>query len=383
MNHQPLVTISILSYNDEQTIETAVKSAALQLHSAIEILVMDNNSKDGSREILRNLKDRLPGLRAAHLAEHGVTSEIFRYHVLESSENVGFAKGHNKLIAMAQGTYVLLLNSDAGLDDQFLSHALPAFEHDDKLAAVQGKLYRYDPETQEPLRDPETKKSIIDTTGLVIFKNRRIINRGQGEPDIEQFDKPGEVFGADGAAPFYRKAALEDVKICLNNAPIPPLSVRGGGGELIRCEYLDEDFFSYKEDVDLAWRLRLAGWKTLYVPTAIAYHQRGSGDSAATSYVAILKERRKLSKVAKYHAFKNQRLMQIKNELPKLLLRDFFSWLPKELASWAYVLLFERYTWKAIGEIFRLLPRMLKKRRLVMARRRASVAELARWFTAP
>ncbi|MDO8557806.1 MAG: glycosyltransferase family 2 protein [bacterium] len=361
---RPLVTISILSYNDEETIEAAVKSAALQLYPAIEILVLDNNSQDGTRQILKNLRDRLPGLRAAHLREHGKESSIFRCHVLESSENLGFAKGHNKLISLSQGSLVLLLNSDAGLDDNFISYALPYFERDRKLAAMQGKLYRYDVAAQETVKDAKTRKSVIDTTGLVLFRNRRIINRGQGVPDIGQFENEEEVFGADGAAPLYRKTALEDVKICLG----------------ARCEYLDEDFFAYKEDVDIAWRLRLAGWKTLYVPGAIGYHQRGSGESAATSYFKILGERRKLSRFAKYHAFKNQRLMQLKNELPYLLFRDMLRWIPKEFASWFYILFFERFTWKAIGDIFLLLSRMLKKRRMIMKRRSATTKEMARWF---
>jgi len=366
----PIVTISIISYNDENTIETAVKSAALQLYPAIEIIVLDNNSQDSTREILRSMKDRLPGLRAAHLAEKGVKDEVFRYHILESGDNLGFAKGHNRVIAASQGTYILLLNSDAGLDDQFVSIALPKLESDEKVAAVQGKLYRLDPDTEEPVTDPETKQPIIDTAGLSILKNRRTINRGQGSPDTGKFDQEEEIFGPDGAVPFLKKSALEDIKTCL------PLGAGAGN----RCEYLDEDFFMYKEDVDLAWRLRLAGWKTLYVPTAIGYHQRGSGESAATSYLAIVGERRKLSKFAKYHAFKNQRLMQLKNEMWSLLFRDFFSWAPKEIGSWGYVLLFERYTWKAIGDMRRLFSKMLKKRKLIMKNRKVSSQEMAKWF---
>ena len=360
----PLVSICIVSYNDEHSIEAAVKSAALQLHPAVEILVLDNNSKDGTREILQSLRDRLPGLRNMHLGAHGVQSEAFRYHVLEVKENLGYAKGNNKLIAASRGEFVLLLNSDAGLDDQFLVHTLPCFQKDEKLAAIQGKLYRYNPETQEPVLDQKTRKPVIDTTGLLVLCNRRIINRGQGELDAGQHDTVGKIFGADGASPLYRRAALEDVKICMG----------------ARCEYLDEDFFMYKEDVDLAWRFRLAGWESLYIPEAIGYHERGSGESAATSYAKIITERRRLSRVAKYHAFKNQRFLQLKNELPRLLVRDFFSWAPKEIGSWLYVLLFERYTWRAVGELLRLFPKMLRKRHIVMAKRRISTQEMAKWF---
>jgi GT2 family glycosyltransferase len=359
----PLVTVSILSYNDERSIETAVKSAALQLYPSVEIIVLNNNSKDGSRTILENLKDRIETLRKLHLRDHGIENEVFRYHVLDSKENLGFAKGHNKIISISQGEYVLMLNSDAGLDDRFLTQALPCFD-DQLVCAVQGKLYRYDPGTEEPCIDPKTGSKIIDTAGLQMLRNRRIINRGQGSADEGQFDAQEEIFGADGAAPLYRRKALDDVKICLGT----------------RCEYLDDDFFAYKEDVDMAWRLRLAGWKTIYEPSTIGYHQRSSGESAAKSYIGIIAERRKLSKFAKYLAFKNQRLMQIKNELPSLLLKDALYWLPKEIGSWGYVMLFERYTWKAIGDVFRLLPKMLRKRRMIMNNKKVDSKQMKRWF---
>src|SRR2546423_383198 len=105
MAKKPLVSILIVSYNDERTIEAAVKSAAVQLYPSIEILVIDNNSKDTTRDLLKGMRDRLPGLRTMHLGENGIENETFRYHVLESAENTGFARGHNRLIAASGGEY--------------------------------------------------------------------------------------------------------------------------------------------------------------------------------------------------------------------------------------------------------------------------------------
>src|SRR3989344_1445337 len=122
--NSPLVTISILSYNDEHTIETAVKSAALQLYPNIELIVFDNNSKDNTKRLLTGMRERLPGLRTAHLNANSAENAEFRFHILESKENIGFAGGHNRVIAMARGDFILLLNSDAGLDDHFLKNAL-------------------------------------------------------------------------------------------------------------------------------------------------------------------------------------------------------------------------------------------------------------------
>ena len=87
-----------------------------------------------------------------------------------------------------------------------------------------------------------TRTSRLDTTGLRILRDRRVVSRGQEEIDTGQYDEPGYVFGADGPCPVYRRVALEDVR-----GPLP----EG------RWEYLDEDFFMYKEDGDLAWRLGL------------------------------------------------------------------------------------------------------------------------------
>jgi len=67
-----------------------------------------------------------------------------------------------------------------------------------------------------------------------------------------------------------------------------------------------------RKTFDLAWRLRLYGWKSFYQPKSIAYHDRTAGDSFALSYINIIKERLKINKFGKYLAFKNQRLMQLK-----------------------------------------------------------------------
>ncbi len=236
------------------------------------------------------------------------------------------------------------MNQDVVLDKDFVYYAVKAF--DEETASIQGKVLRFN-------QDGSFSEK-IDTTGLMILKNRRIINRGQGKE--EQFD-PGEIFGADGSCPVYRKKALEDVKI--DNT------------------YFDEDFFAYKEDVDLAWRLRLAGWKSVYQPEAKAYHWRGSGDSAVRTPWGIIRERRKLSKFSKYLAFKNQRLMQLKNEEIGCLIKHLPWIFPKELGAWIYILCFEQYTWPAVRDLFKQAPKAWRKRKIIMSNRKGS---LKKWF---
>lgn len=318
----PKISINILTYNGQDLIESCLKSVLKQTYSNIEILVVDNASKD---ETVSRIGQ---GIR-----------------VIENKKNLGFTGGHNIGIRESKGDYVLCLNQDVVLDKDFVKNTVQVMEVDEKIAAVQGKLYK--------------AKNIIDTTGLLMFKNRRIVSRGQGEKDENQY-KGGEIFGADGAAPLYRRKALENIKI--------------------KQDYFDEDFFMYKEDVDLAWRLQLYGWKAVYEPKAMGYHLRGAGEEAVKNYVKIVKERQKISEFAKYHSFKNQRLMQIKNELCSLFFRDFCRIIIKEIGAWVYVLLFEKYTWKAIKELFKQAPSAWHKRKIIMARKKVGAKEIKKWL---
>lgn len=349
--NQPLVSIVVVTFNGERYIKSCLNSVFGQSYPHLEILVIDNASTDGTLAHLKALPPR----------------ENFK--TIFNSKNTGFASGHNRGIAISKGEFILCLNQDVVLGDSFVANAVKAFQADEKVGAVQGKLLRWN--VGAKLRDPTPAKlrnsyvtRIIDTTGLMIFKNRRIINCRQGEIDYEGAEQMGEIFGADGAAPAYRRRALEDTAI----------SIQG------RKEYFDEDFFLYKEDVDLAWRLRLNGWKAVYQPAAIGWHDRTAGESTAIHYVDFIRERRKISKSAKYFAFKNQRLMQIKNEQAGLLLRHLPWFLPKEILSWFYVLLFERYTWKAMRALFRQAPRAWHKRQMIKARLRVDRTAMSKWF---
>lgn len=339
---QPKVSINILLYNGKKYIRACLESVFNQTYQNIEINVLDNNTHlDDWQEVNRVKRELCPS--------------SIRCHLIKSKKNLGFARGHNFLIKHSRGKYMLLLNQDCFLARDYLEKTLPIFRRYSKVAAIQGKLL------QMKEREGKFEKTgIIDTVGLVIFKNRRVIARGQGQKDMGQFIQEEEVFGADGAAPIYSHQALEDLKI---------------DGEI-----LDEDFNCYKEDVDLAWRARLFGWYTIYCPKALAWHARTSGESAKTGYLGVVKERRKISKFSKYVSFRNQRLMQLKNEFWPLFLRDFIRILFKELAAWFYVLIFERYTLKAAGEIFKLAPKAWKKRKIIMKRKRLGWREMEKWF---
>jgi len=413
----PGVAVTILAYRSKDTIRACIASVLHQdYRGEVVVRVREQAGDDEEYAILENIaqqasehpepesrsRDTVRGSPEPSLSRRGLVQGRRRIFI-SRGENLGFAAGHNALIRESEKGFVLCLNADAKLAQDFLSRTIPFFANP-TIGALQGKLLRWDTQSGELLRGPQ-QLPVLDTTGLKPLRNRRIVNRGQGEEDRGQYDTvaprdtrddkshsrdevAGEIFGADGAAPLYRKATLEDVAI-------PYADFHSGGPDGDRDteagrrsretlagplrEYFDEDFFMYKEDVDLAWRFQWRGWKTLYIPEAIAWHARGSGDSTAHSAINIIRERRKLSPTAKYYAFANQRLMQIKNETCRGLLRDFLPWYAKEAGAWWFALLTEQRTVPAIFRIARLLPKMRKKRRWVMAHRKSG-ANPYRWF---
>ncbi len=398
MQKHPIITISLINYNGRKFVFKAIESAVGQSYPNLEIIITDNNSTDGTREeiekkisqweekrrnLARNyrLKPKLRNLSGARFLECNIVKYI------KNNENTGFGRPHNQAIRIAKGDFVLLLNSDAILKSDYIENSLKLF-NDPKVGAAQGKLLRYDFDKNELCKDKNNPKlNIIDTTGLMMFKNRRIVCIGQGQADAGQFEEEKEVFGADGAMPIYRKEALEDIKLPILESGKWKVEKEQdkkfpiSNFQFPKFEYFDEDFFMYKEDVDLAWRLRLNGWKTIYMPKAIAYHGRGSGDSMAKSYIDIIRERRKINSAAKYLSSKHQRLMQIKNDFPSLLFgKHFFEFVPKEIGAWIYTAVFEGFALKLLKDIWRGALIFLEKRKMVMAKKRVGAKEMERWF---
>jgi GT2 family glycosyltransferase len=183
-----------------------------------------------------------------------------------------------------------------------------------------------------------------------MLRNQRHLDRGAGEPDLGQYDKAEDVFGPSGAAALYRSEALRAAAF---------------GGQ-----YFDEDFFAYREDADLAWRCRLMGWNSIYVPSAVALHRR-----------RVTPERRaQLSAVINYHSVKNRFLLRLNNMTRGLYVRDFWPITFRDVAVMGYVLVRE---WSSLGALwfpFRHFPKLWKKRKTIQAKRRVSDTDLAQWF---
>jgi GT2 family glycosyltransferase len=309
------VAVNIVTFNSGEDIATCLNSLGRQTLSDFRIHVLDNASTDGTVKALSG----------------------FDLDLIRSQTNTGFARAHNDLIRSYPAEFVLVLNPDAVLNPDFLERIVGALEARPDAASATGKLLRLDGKT-------------LDSTGIIMLRNQRHLDRGADEPDRGQFDKPEDVFGPSGAAALYRWKALQDVAI--------------------DGQFFDEDFFAYREDADLAWRCRLMGWTSIYVPSAVALHRR-----------RVTPERRsQLSALINFHSVKNRFLLRLNNMTWSLYLRDFLQISIRDAAVVGYVLVRE---WTSVGAllyVIRHLPRLWKKRRIIQARKRIEGPELDRWF---
>ena len=326
----PRVAVGIINYGDYRHLPVCLDSVKRQSLTADRIILVDNQS---------SVSEIAP-----------IASAYPEVRLLSMRENLGYSGGANRIIREAEGhDYILLLNPDAVLDPRCLEEMVTSMEASPCVGSVGGKLFLGDPQPED---GPEGKgPRILDSTGHLIFRNRRIIDRGHGEVDEGQYDRPEEIFSICGAAVLFRKAMLEEVKI--------------------DEEYFDEDFFAYKEDVDICWRAQLLGWSSFYNPAATAYHLRGWKRRD---------DRRSVPWVRKYHSFKNHYLMMIKNELPALFWRDILPILWLGIGAIGYISIMEPALWRCVLDLRKYWPRAQHKRRIIMGRRRASVEMMGRWF---
>jgi GT2 family glycosyltransferase len=324
----PLVTVSLVTFNGGRWMAGCLGSVARQGVRDYELLVIDNASADDTPRVLRDAAAADPRIR-----------------VEESTENLGFARAHNRNIRRARGRFVFLLNQDVELDERFLEHAIAAFGPDPRIAAVQPRLRWLSPDG--------VRTTVLDSTGLEMRRDRRVLSRSQREDEGPRHLVAGPVWGADGPAPVYRHAALMDARV----------PARGGGWEV-----LDEDFFMYKEDVDLAWRLRRLGWTSWYAPDAVGWHARGAQGPPTQTIVAIIRAGRRIPRWILVISWRNHRLMQVKNDRVADVLRDL-PWLARrELLSLAFMVLVDPPRLRGIPMLLRALPSAMRKRRYLLRR---------------
>lgn len=237
-NSQTHLSISfvIVSWNGRDDLKQCLASLAAQSEQGFETIVVDNDSQDGSADMIRS---DFPDVR-----------------LVETGGNLGFAEGCNRGIAVATGEWVGTLNPDAVADPHCVAELRRAIrEHGPDLGMVQPCI---------ALKEPDGR---ANSTGVFILSNGTAIDRDFGQP-LRPDDQTEEVFCVTAGAALYRRDMLEKVRLSSG--------------------YFDRTFFMYVEDVDLGWRCRLAGYSALYVPSAKVFHKfQGSSAKRKKHFVEL------------------------------------------------------------------------------------------------
>lgn len=213
-------TVVVLNWNGHDYLRECLRSLFAQTYEDVRVLVVDNASTDESWRIV---EDEFPGAA-----------------LLRMTENLHFARGMNagfeKALEDPNAAFVVALNNDVRVDPEWLA-SLVAAADDPKVGMVASKMLFMD------------RPHVLNSTGIVVARDGSSMDRSWNAPDDGQWDTRLDVFGPSAGAALYRRGLLEGVGL------------------------FDEDFLAYYEDVDLAWRARLAGWEARFAPRAVVYHK--------------------------------------------------------------------------------------------------------------
>jgi GT2 family glycosyltransferase len=330
MTDRPRITISLLTWNGSKYLPWLLKSLEAQTFQDWELLVLDNDSKDDSVNVV---KENYPPAK-----------------IIKQKTNIGFAKGHNLLINWSKSDYVLFLNQDAILAEDYLAKTVEWLDNNPNVATVSGKLLYWN------FSETALTKT-IDSFGLKINRQRKVIDWQQGTEDYKINNK--EVFGVSGAIFLARRAALETIKI-------------PRGKEYF--EYFDEDFFAYKEDVDLAWRLRLRGWENWLITDTKAHHHRTVASAQS------MRQSRKDRGMANKLSYRNHLATVYKNSFAVNVWKDIFYILFYEVKKFIYLLIFERKTLAGLFSFFSLRAKLKQKKKHIKQTRRVKSEDIYQWF---
>lgn len=325
-----LVSLILVTWNSALFLPRCLESLAHQTWSALEIISIDNASGDDSASLVRS---RFPDCRQ-----------------VVNDSNRGFTGAVNQGIALSRGEFVFLCNPDAVLEPDYIAGIVQALDSaGPSFGAGTGRLMK-----AEGIEIVPT--DLVDSKGIRMTRSGRHLDIGQGLPEgvddrgLRPLGHDFEVFGVSGAAALYRTDFLRDAAVA--------------------GEVLDEDFHTYREDADLAWRGRVLGWRALYAPAAVGYHVR----------TVTPQKRRELQPVVNLHSVKNRFLLRLKNESLYLAIRNAPFELPRDFLAIAAVLTIEQTSLPALSWIWRNRARVMAKRREIQQRRRVSDRALAGWF---
>jgi hypothetical protein len=299
------VSVVVLNYNGLEHLETCLMSLLRQSYKASEIIVSDNGSTDGSVEYI---KKNFPGVR-----------------ILENGENLGFAKGNNLAIEMAiegGAEYIALLNNDTEVHEGWIKEMVEVLARDEKIGACASKM--------------------------LLFDRRDLLNSGGGAVNYVGHAWPEGLFEKDRGQ--YKKREID--LACAGAFMVKAKVLREVG-------LFDEDYFIYAEDTDLSWRIRLAGYRILFVPEAVVYHKYSPTFESKEKFYLL--ERNRLTTILKNYSVKSLVLLS-----PGILFAEGAALFYALMTGWFWKKL-KGYWWNITN-----IARILEKRRHAQSLRRVS-----------
>ncbi|MFH1007107.1 MAG: glycosyltransferase family 2 protein [Candidatus Latescibacterota bacterium] len=225
-------------------------------HQPFEVIVVDDGSTDGSVE---DAQARFSGIR-----------------VLRNARNRGFAATCNRGISAARGRYVVLLNNDVAVQPGWLSELVQFAEAHERMGACQPKILSVRDRTRFDYSG--AAGGLMDIFGYPFCLGRMF---GEIEEDRGQYDTPREIFWASGTALFLRRDSLKVTGL------------------------LDERFYMHVEEIDLCWRMHLAGYAVWSVPGSVVWHHSGWTLSPERFFKMFLNHRNTLMTLLKNYSFRS------------------------------------------------------------------------------
>jgi hypothetical protein len=261
---QPKVSLGIILFGTRYLRESLPSLLAVD-YPELEICLLDQ--EDGIWSAAEFIAKELPEVAADPRVQ------------LLRGPNLWHSGGHNRLIQAAKGAYYIAASNDMLYAPDCAARLVAALELDQKAGSAAAKLYRWEIPPTSPWAKsapfdkggvPSEARSgeLLDSAGIEITATGRFADRGQGQADSGQFDNSKAVWGASGALAAYRVAALREAAL--------------------RAGQFFDPALHYKNDVELAARLRAKNWPCLFVPEAVVWHARGvSADSRSQSSAKI------------------------------------------------------------------------------------------------
>ena len=349
------LSVHLVTWNGAKYAPFLFESLRKQTYKDWTLFVLDNNSNDNTVELIKK-----------ELSNFGIQNKF-----IENKENRGFAGGHNQVFKESDAEYILLLNQDMYLAPDCLEKVVTFLDQHSEAASVSPRLMKWDfsvlDNTDIKRIDTDLlQKSFteqVDALGLKVYRSRRAVEQYTGQDWLKLKNSFSSgvlpVFGVSGALPMFRAAALKSAAY-------------------VDGSIFDESYHSYKEDLDLAWRLTSAGHKSYVILDAVAFHDRSAAGPKQASDAHALANKQKQSALIKYHSYKNHLATLYKNEYWQNFALDFPWILWYELKKFVYFLLFDRQVLSGLKELFS--QDLAKKRQFTKSQRKISWQEMRQWW---